>query len=78
MSLQVLKDAISSKKMTCPQCNKPVQKFEKFVEMVDSVWDGAGDSNKTQYAGSKVTLICGNDSCDWKERTEYWGNYIAD
>lgn len=75
MSQSVIKEAIANGKLTCPECKKPVKTFEKFVEMVDSIWDGAGDSN-TQYKGSKVTLICGN--CDWKERTEYWSNYIAD
>ena len=75
MTLQEIKTAIQSKKMRCPQCKEPVQKFDKFVEMVDSVWDGAGDS-KVESAGSKVTLICGNGGCDWKERTEYWRNYI--
>jgi hypothetical protein len=77
MSLSTIKDAISSKKMKCPQCKAPVQKFEKFVELTDSIWDGAGDS-KMETKGSKVTLICGNGSCDWKERTEYWSNYIED
>jgi hypothetical protein len=75
MSLQTIKTAIAEKKMRCPQCKEPVQKFDKFVEMVGSVWDGAGDS-KTENAGSKVTLICGNGTCDWRERTEYWANYI--
>jgi hypothetical protein len=77
MSLQVIKDAVSAKKMRCPECSGPIQKYEKFVEMVDSVWDGAGDS-KIENAGSKVTLICGNEGCDWKERTEFWRNYISD
>ncbi|MBU6453558.1 MAG: hypothetical protein KGS72_17395 [Cyanobacteria bacterium REEB67] len=77
MSLSTIKDAIAKGKMTCPSCKKPVTKFEKYVDMVDSVWDGAGDSN-TEFKGSKVTLICGNPSCDWKERTEYWSNYITE
>jgi hypothetical protein len=54
-----------------------VGNYEKYVEMVDSVWDGAGDS-KTEFAGAKVTLICGAAGCDWRERTEYWNNYIED
>jgi hypothetical protein len=77
MSAQVLQEAIDKKKMRCPTCKAPIQKFEKYVEMVDSVWDGAGDSN-TVFAGSKVTLVCGNGSCDWRERTEYWRNYIEE
>ncbi|MBS1990788.1 MAG: hypothetical protein JSS86_14460 [Cyanobacteria bacterium SZAS LIN-2] len=77
MSLSVIKEAIAQGKMICPTCNKPVKKFEKYVDMVDSIWDGAGDS-ATSHKGSKVTLICDNDGCDWKERTEYWANYVAD
>lgn len=73
MSLQVLKKAISGEKMKCPNCNKPVKDYEKFTDLTASVWDGAGDSG-LDTQGSKVTLICGN--CDWKERTEYWQNYI--
>lgn len=73
MSQQVIQEAISSKRMKCPNCDKPVQQFEKYTELTASVWDGAGDSG-LETAGSKVTLICGN--CDWRERTEYWANYI--
>jgi hypothetical protein len=75
MSLAVIKKAVESGKMICPQCKKPVTKYEKYVDMVDSIWDGAGDST-TSFSGSKVTLTCGNAGCDWKERTEYWSNYI--
>ncbi len=75
MSLSKIKEAISAGKMLCPNCQKPVKSFEKYVEMTASVWDGAGDSN-LETAGSKVTLICGNDDCSWKERTEYWAEYI--
>jgi hypothetical protein len=75
MSLQAIKEAIADKKMVCPSCKKPVKQFEKFVEMTDSIWEGPGDSNQTTR-GSKVTLICGNDACPWRERTEYWSNYI--
>lgn len=75
MSQQVIKDAIANKKMRCPQCKQPVQKFEKYVETSDNYWDGAGDSQR-EATGSKVTLICGNGSCDWKERTEFWSSYI--
>jgi hypothetical protein len=73
MSLQVIQSAIADGKMKCPNCGKPVKQFDKFQELTASVWDGAGDSG-LETAGSKVTLICGN--CDWKERTEYWSNYI--
>ena len=75
MSLQKIKQAIADKKMICPSCNKPVQQYDKYTELTDSVWDGAGDSN-LETSGSKVTLICG--ACDWKERTEYWNNYIEE
>jgi hypothetical protein len=73
MSQQVIQDAITGGKMKCPNCGKPVKQFDKYTEMTASVWDGAGDSGM-ETAGSKVTLICGN--CDWRERTEYWSNYI--
>ena len=77
MSQQRIKKAIADKKMACPECKQPVQKYEKYLDLMGSVWDGAGDS-LTETAGSKVTLICGNGSCAWKERTEYWENYIQD
>ncbi len=77
MSQQVIKDAIAKNKMRCPACKGSVQKFDKYVEMVDTIWDGAGDSNRqSESKASKVTLICGNSGCDWQERTEYWRNYI--
>ncbi len=75
MSLQTIKQAIADKTMLCPECKKPVKEFEKFVEMTASIWDGAGDSGH-ETKGSKVTLICGNKPCAWKERTEFWANYI--
>jgi len=75
MSETKIKDAIANKKLICPQCKQAVTKYEKYTEMTANVWDGAGDSG-IEYAGSKVTLVCG--SCDWKERTEYWSNYIED
>lgn len=75
MSLQQIKQAIADKKLMCPQCQKPVQKYDKYAEILASVWDGAGDS-ATETSGSKVTLICG--SCDWKERTEFWSTYIEE
>jgi RNase P subunit RPR2 len=75
MSLKQIQQAIADKKMICPKCKKAVGQYEKFQELTGSIWDGAGDSNM-ETAGSKVTLICSN--CDWKERTEYWANYIED
>ena len=73
MSESALKQAIAGKKIACPECKEPVQKYEKFVELTASVWDGAGDSG-VETEGSKATLICG--SCSWKERTEYWEDMI--
>ena len=75
MSLKVIQQSIDNKKMRCPQCSKAVKQFEKYTDMVGTVWDGAGDSH-SDTSGSKVTLICGNEGCDWRERTEYWANYI--
>ncbi len=75
MSLGKIKQDIAEGKMICPSCQGPIRKYDKYVEMVASVWDGAGDSG-TETQGSKVTLTCGNGDCDWSERTEYWSNYI--
>lgn len=75
MSLQEIRTAIKDQKMLCPTCKNPVTKYEKYVDMVASVWDGAGDSLH-ETAGSKVTLICGNKECQWQERTEFWAQYI--
>ncbi len=77
MSLSKIKQAIQDEKLLCPACKKPVKQFDKYVEMVSSIWEGAGDSAREE-SGSKVTLTCGNPGCDWKERTEYWANYIID
>lgn len=76
MSEAKLKQAISQGKLVCPSCGKPVKSYEKFVEMTASVWDGAGDS-ALETAGGKATLICGNPGCTWKERTEYYDQYIT-
>jgi hypothetical protein len=76
MSLQEIKQAIADKKMICPECGKAIGKFEKFVEMISSAYDGPGSGLDGDTAGSKVTLICDNDGCTWRERTEYWANYI--
>ncbi len=75
MSLETIKKAIADEKMICPSCNSPIRKYEKYVDMIADVWDGFGDS-RLDTKGSKVTLVCGNGSCDWSERTEYWKNYI--
>jgi len=77
MSLQSIKDAISQKKMLCPECKSPIQKYDKYAETVDSVWDGFGDS-RIESRGSRVTLICGNGQCPWQERTEFWSQYIEE
>lgn len=75
MSLEVIKQAIADEKMRCPKCKGAVKQYDKYVETCASVWDGAGDSG-LETQGAKVTLICGNDTCDWRERTEYWREYI--
>lgn len=75
MSLPRIKQLIADKKLICPQCHKPIQKFDKYVDLVATVWDGAGDSER-ETGGSKVTLICGD--CAWTERSEYWANYIEE
>ncbi|MCA9801214.1 MAG: hypothetical protein KC777_04475 [Cyanobacteria bacterium HKST-UBA02] len=77
MSEAKLRQAVEAKKVRCPKCKEPVTAYEKFVEACQSVWDGAGDSG-LETDGSKATLICGNKSCTWKERTEFWESYIED
>lgn len=77
MSLKVLESAIKDKKMICPKCNQSVTKYDKYIDMCGSVWDGAGDSGM-DTKGSMVTLICGNGSCGWEERTEFWESYIEE
>ena len=77
MSLETIKKAISEQKFRCPKCKKPIKSYEKYVDMIASVWDGFGDS-RLDTEGSKVTLICGNDPCDWRERTEFWSTYIEE
>lgn len=75
MSQERLKQAIADKKILCRKCKQPIQQYEKFVDMIASVWDGFGDS-RLETAGSKVTLVCANGDCDWRERTEFWATYI--
>jgi hypothetical protein len=77
MSLKIIQDAIANKKMICPDCEKPIQKYDKFAETIDAVWDGFGDS-RVDSRGSRVTLICGNGKCAWQERTEFWANYLEE
>jgi hypothetical protein len=77
MSLQVIKEAIAAKKMRCPKCQSPIEKFEKYAETIDAVRDGFGDTSIDSRA-SRVTLTCGNGDCPWTERTEYWQQYIQD
>ncbi len=77
MSQQRIIDAIANKKIRCPQCKNPIKKYEKYAEMIASVWDGPGDSYM-DTEGAKVTLVCGNDACDWRERTEFWEGMIED
>lgn len=77
MSLDVIQSAIENKKMLCPQCKKPIKKFEKYAETIDAVRDGF-NIVEIDSRGSRVTLTCGNDACAWKERTEYWRNLIED
>lgn len=75
MSEQVIKDAIANKQMICPKCEKPIQKYEKYAETIDSVRDGF-NILEMDSLGSRVTLNCANGDCSWKERTEYWESYI--
>lgn len=77
MSLAQIKKHIQEQRFVCPKCKMPVKEFDNVVETTASVWDGAGDSN-LETGASKVTLICGNKPCSWKERTEYWENYLTD
>ena len=77
MSEQEVKDAIAGNKLICPQCSKPMKKYEKYQETIDSVRDGFNVVTIDSY-GVRVTLTCGNDPCAWKERTEFWSTYLAD
>ncbi|HEY9790118.1 MAG TPA: hypothetical protein V6D22_06960 [Candidatus Obscuribacterales bacterium] len=77
MTEQAVKDAIKEQKLKCPKCQGPIKKYEKFSETIDSVQDGFNITT-IDSRGSRVTLICGNEGCGWKERTEYWTNYLED
>lgn len=75
MSIDKFKKVIKDQKLICPACQNPITTFEKYVETTAAIWDGAGDST-LETGTAKVTLICGNNGCSWKERTEYWDNYL--
>ncbi|HNB24611.1 MAG TPA: hypothetical protein PKZ32_19475 [Candidatus Melainabacteria bacterium] len=75
MSEQAIKEAIANSKMRCPKCKKPIQKYEKYSETIDAVRDGF-NVVEVDSRSSRVTLTCGNNDCDWRERTEYWSEYI--
>jgi hypothetical protein len=77
MSLKVIKDAIANQKMICPQCKKPIKKYDKYAETIDAVRDGFGFTD-IDSRGARITLTCGNDDCDWTERTEFWSQYILE
>lgn len=77
MSEKTIREAIANKKMLCPQCNQPIQKYEKYAETIDAVRDGFNVQEIDSHA-SRVTLTCGNAPCTYKERTEYWENYIQE
>lgn len=77
MPLQEIKDAIASKKMICPSCKMPIQQYEKYAETIDAVRDGF-NVQEIDSRGERVTLICGNAGCDWKERTEYPMEFVLD
>jgi hypothetical protein len=77
MSLEIIKGAIANKKMACPKCKKPIQKYDKYAETIDAVRDGFNLID-IDSRSSRVTLTCGNNGCDWTERTEYWKQYIDD
>lgn len=77
MSLKAITDAIASEKMICPKCKGPIKKYDKYAETIDAVRDGFNVIDIDSH-GERVTLICGNDGCDWKERTEYPMEYVID
>ena len=77
MSEQAVKEAIGKEQLICPECNKPIRKYEKYSETIDSVREGFNITTVDSY-GSRVTLICSNEPCTWKERTEYWSSFSKD
>lgn len=77
MSEKQIKEAIANKKMKCPECSQPIQKWEKFAETIDRLRDGF-NVVEIESNASRVTLTCGNGDCKYHERTEYWANLIDD
>lgn len=77
MSLQAIQDAIASQKMICPKCKGAIKAFEKYAQTIDAVRDGFNVQEIDSH-GERVTLICGNDGCAWKERTEYPMEFIEE
>lgn len=77
MSQDRIRQAIANKKMICPQCSQPMQKYEKYAETIDAVREGFNVQEIDSHA-SRVTLTCGNGDCKFSERTEYWENYIQE
>jgi len=77
MSEKAVREAISEGKLICPECKKPIQKYEKYADTIDSVRDGFNIVEIDSRA-SRVTLVCQNAPCAWKERTEYWESFQAD
>lgn len=77
MSLTEFKTALENKQLICPKCKKPILKFEKYAETIDAVRDGF-NIQEIDSLGARVTLICANEGCAWKERTEYWENFVLD
>lgn len=77
MSLKAITDAIESEQLICPKCKGPIKKYDKYAQTIDAVRDGFNVQDIDSH-GERVTLICGNDGCDWKERTEYPMEYSAD
>lgn len=75
MTEKIIQDAIKDQKMQCPECSKPLLKYENFAATVDAVRDGF-NVQEIDSSASRVTLICGNGDCKWKERTEYWEDFI--
>jgi hypothetical protein len=77
MSLTEFKTAIESKSLICPKCKNAILKFDKYAETIDAVRDGFNIQEIDSH-GVRVTLICANEGCTWKERTEYWENFLKD
>lgn len=77
MSLEEFKSAFQNQKLLCPKCSKPILKYDKYAETLDAVRDGFNVQEIDSF-GARVTLICNNEGCAWKERTEYWENFVDD